>query len=36
MKIFIINFLGIDYEEISGNIKIVDYCKTRLEIAENI
>lgn len=33
MKIFIINFLGIDYEEISGNIKIVDYCKTRLEIA---
>lgn len=33
MKIFVINFLGFDYEEISGNIKIVDYCKTRLETA---
>lgn len=33
MKIFIINFLGIDYAEISGNVKIIDYCKTRLEIA---
>lgn len=31
MKIFIINFLGFDYEEISGNIKIVDYCKIQLE-----
>lgn len=31
MKIFIINFLGFDYAEISGNIKIVDYCKIRLE-----
>ena len=31
MKIFIINFLGIDYEEIVGNIKIIDYCKIRLE-----
>ena len=31
MKIFVINFLGFDYEEISGNIKIVDYCKIQLE-----
>lgn len=31
MKIFIINFFGFDYEEISGNIKIVDYCKIQLE-----
>lgn len=31
MKIFIINFLGFDYEEVSGNIKIVDYCKIQLE-----
>ena len=31
MKIFVINFLGIDYAEIVGNIKIVDYCKMRLE-----
>lgn len=31
MKIFIINFLGIDYEEISGNMKIIDHCKIRLE-----
>jgi hypothetical protein len=31
MKIFIINFLGFDYEEISGNMKIIDHCKIRLE-----
>ena len=31
MKIFIINFLGIDYEEIVGNMKIIDHCKIRLE-----
>ena len=31
MKIFIINFFGIDYTEIVENIKIVDYCKIRLE-----
>lgn len=31
MKIFVINFLGFDYEEISGNIKIVDYCKIQSE-----
>jgi hypothetical protein len=31
MKIFIINFLGIDYEEIAGNMKIIDHCKIRLE-----
>lgn len=31
MKIFVINFLGFDYEEISGNVKIVDYCKIQLE-----
>lgn len=31
MKIFVINFLGFDYKEISGNIKIVDYCKIQLE-----
>ena len=31
MKIFIINFFGFDYGEISGNIKIVDYCKIQLE-----
>ena len=31
MKIFVINFFGIDYAEIVGNIKIVDYCKIRLE-----
>lgn len=31
MKIFIINFFGFDYEEISGNMKIIDHCKIRLE-----
>lgn len=31
MKIFIINFLGIDYEEIVGNMKIIDHCTIRLE-----
>lgn len=31
MKIFIINFLGFGYEEISGNMKIIDHCKIRLE-----
>ena len=31
MKIFIINFFGFDYKEISENIKIVDYCKIQLE-----
>lgn len=31
MKIFIINFLGIGYKEIVGNMKIIDHCEIRLE-----
>ena len=31
MKIFVINFFGIDYAEIVGNVKIIDRCKIRLE-----
>ena len=31
MKIFVINFLGFDYAEIVGNMKIIDHCKIRLE-----
>ena len=31
MKIFVINFFGIDYAEIVGNVKIIDHCKIRLE-----